>query len=413
MVSNSSDGELVDRRSGLLARADATGRVVFSYRYWSKGKRRRFVIGLFPAITLHDARIAVGQIREQVRAGSDPQIAREQQRAAPTTLSFDRLADLFLERHSKRVKASWREDARYLQTNLRPLWGPRDVSTIGRREIVQLLFAHAEQAPIAANRLRALLGKMFSWAVDVGLLDTSPMFGVRRPSSEGRGRERTLSDTEIRVLWRAFETAKIALSSVAALKVMLLLGARAGEVVGMSVDELHNLDDAHSAYWELPPERMKSRRRHAVPLVGVAREIVLEELSHQVRPHFVFESRSGAQLPRPSLVRILVALIKGLDPNGPDADVVARLQTDRPVAHDLRRTVATGLSKLKVPREDRLALLAHAPRDVHGQVYDHHDRMDERRAALLRWDAHLRKVILDEATTTETVTLRHARGLGW
>jgi hypothetical protein len=137
---------------------------------------------------LHDARIAVGQIREQVRAGSDPQIAREQQREAPTTLSFDRLADLFLERHSKRVKASWREDARYLQTNLRPLWGPRDVSTIGRREIVQLLFAHAEQAPIAANRLRALLGKMFSWAVDVGLLDTSPMFGVRLPSSEGRGR---------------------------------------------------------------------------------------------------------------------------------------------------------------------------------------------------------------------------------
>ena len=140
---------------------------------------------------------------------------------------------------------------------------------------------------------------------------------------------------------------------------------------------------------------MKARRDHLVPLPPLAREIVVIR-SWRARPddRTVFTPRSGARPPRASLARILADLIEGLDgAGGADADVIARLKADRPTAHDLRRTVATNLSKLGIPREDRLSVLGHSPSDVHGQVYDHFDRLPQKRAALERWQDHVRRVI--------------------
>ena len=65
-------GEIIDARSGLIARADKAGAVTFSFRYRSNGARRRIVIGRYPALTLAAARLAVGQLREEVRKGGDP-----------------------------------------------------------------------------------------------------------------------------------------------------------------------------------------------------------------------------------------------------------------------------------------------------------------------------------------------------
>ena len=85
------------------------------------------------------------------------------------------------------------------------------------------------------------------------------------------------------------------------------------------------------------------------------------------------------------------------------------LKADRPTPHDCRRTVATNLSKLGIPREDRLAVLGHAPNDVHGQVYDQFDRLPQKRAALTAWEGHLRQVIGDPpARETNIVTLGSA-----
>ena len=89
------------------------------------------------------------------------------------------------------------------------------------------------------------------------LLAANPMQGVKKPHREGKGKTRNLSDQEIRVLWRALERAEAAPGILAALKSLLLLGQRPGEVAGMAVSELHHLDNDRTAHWELPPGRMK------------------------------------------------------------------------------------------------------------------------------------------------------------
>jgi integrase len=245
--------------------------------------------------------------------------------------------------------------------------------------------------------------QLFGWAHESALLANNPILGVKKPHREGKGKTRTLTDLEIKLLWHAFENAKATSGIVAALKSLLLLGQRPGEVAGMAVSELHHLKDIYAAHWELPASRMKARRAHVVPLPPLARGIVVAELERQsnadpkAKPEFVFASKFAerARLARHSLSQALSRIIEELDDAGDDAETVASLKADRPTPHDLRRTVATGLARLGIPRDDRLAVLAHAYGDVH-EVYDHYERLPQKRAALEMWERHLRKVITDQ-----------------
>jgi integrase len=128
-----------------------------------------------------------------------------------------------------------------------------------------------------------------------------------------------------------------------------------------------------------------ARQRHATPLS---------------EPEFVFASKFAerARLARHSLSQAFSRIIGELDDNGDDAEAVASLKADRPTPHDLRRTLATGLARLGVPRDDRLAVLAHSYGDVH-EVYDQYERLSQKRAALEAWERHLRNVVADQPKT--------------
>ena len=96
---------------------------------------------------------------------------------------------------------------------------------------------------------------------------------------------------------------------------------------------------------------------------------------------------------RHTLSQALKRVIERLEGKGADVSAVRSLQESRPTPHDLRRSCATGLAALGVPREDRLAVLAHVASDIHGAVYDQYDRLKEKRAALAAWENHVATLI--------------------
>jgi integrase len=393
------DGEIIDARSAASARAARDGTVTFSTRYRFGKKRPRIFLGTYPLMSLATARIEANRVHEQVRAGVDPQRERRA-RSEASQLAFNELADLYLTRYAMRSKSSWRLDQRHLRVDVSPHWGEWPATAIMRADVVKLLFGIAARAPIGANRVKAILSKLFSWSVDSGLLDDNPMLGVKNPTREGKGKTRILTDREIWTLWCALETADALPGIVAALKLILVLGQRPGEVAGMAADELHDLDDPRAALWSIPAHRMKARRAHLVPLPPLTREILLAELARPRRSDFVFEGRFARRMARNSLSLALHRVIKGLGDDG------ASLKADRPTPHDLRRSAISGMSRIGVPRDDRMAVAAHSHGDVH-EVYDRHDRLREKRLALEAWERHLRKVIAGE-TGAEVVTLRPA-----
>ena len=290
-------------------------------------------------------------------------------------------------------------------------WGQREASSITRAEIARHLFEIAGRTPVTANRLRSVLKKMFAWALDGALLDHDPTAGIKKPHRERGGKTRTLSDVELRTLWQAFDRAsRIPPEIIAALRVLLLLGQRPGEVAGMAADELHDLDNPKIALWSLSAHRMKSGRPHLVPLPPMAQEFIRAEMARRPGSEFVFAVKplDRGRLARHLLSQTLARIIRGLEPIEDDARAVASLQAVRPTPHDFRRTVATGLSKLGIAREDRLAVLAHSFGDVHGLHYDHFDRLPQKRAALTRWGRHLRKVVAGETDEGVVVTLSRA-----
>jgi integrase len=226
-------------------------------------------------------------------------------------------------------------------------------------------------------------------------------------------KDRTLSPDEIRVLWRAIGEGPISDSVAAALRLVLPTGLRPGEIAGAAIVELADIENGGRARLEIPADRMKGRRAHVAPLAPMALGIVQEQLSRAtLGQEHVFPSHFEKRGPiaRHSMSQGLRRVIAGLRPIEEDADAIERLKANPPTPHDFRRTVATGLAALGIPREDRLAVLAHTLGDVHGLHYDKYDRMNEKLRALEAWEQHVAKLIgPQEALSSNIVKIGERR----
>jgi integrase len=380
--------ELWDARtSGLCVRISPGGVRTWTFRYRPKDSAsfKRLALGRYPEVGLALARARAQEKRVEVAGGADPQAARKSKRAA-SALTFDSLADDYLERYAKPHKRSWANDALYLRAHVRPVWGPRPANKFGRADAAVLLDNIAKAAPTSANRTQSILSRVFNWAIESGLLEVNPLARMPKRAKETAAKDRVLAPDEIRVLWSALDGDG---SVAAALRFVMLTGLRPGEVAGAAIAELADVDNAARARLEIPAARMKAGRAHVVPLAPMALAIVRAQLERAVdgQAH-LFPSAFADRGPvaRHSLSQGLRRIIEAL----PDRTVVKR---PYPTPHDFRRTVATGLAALGVAREDRLAVLAHAQDDVHGIHYDKHDRFAEKRRALEAWEARLAEII--------------------
>jgi len=388
------------KTAGLCLRISATGVASWSYRYRPRAGSgyQRVTLGTVSDIGLADARERAARYRASILDGADPQRERVARRtAAANVLTFDALADRYLNEYAKPRKSSWRNDESYLKRP-REAWGDRTANTITRRDAITLLDKIKATAPTSANRTQTVVVTLFNWAVEDELLELNPLSGLKKRAPE-KPKERILSEDEIRVLWRALEAADGTSTDIAAaLQMLLLTGQRPGEVAGATQDELFALDDAKSAQWQIDAGRMKARRTHIVPLAPLARKLFIEAIARRRTQDDrvgVFASRflSRTTLARHSISQALKRIIVRLDTSGQDCETIRALKGNPPSPHDFRRTVATGLASLGIPREDRLAVLAHQATDVHGAVYDQYERLREKRIALQAWERHLAKVL--------------------
>src|SRR6516225_6664328 len=186
---------------GFCVRVTPNGVKTFSVLYRHAGRKRRYTIGTYPPLTLADARDKAKAALRSAEKGQDPAAEKRAQAHADT---FTELAELYMERHAKPKKKSWRDDDRRVNNVLVPRFGKIHAKAITRADVRILLEEIAERAPIEANRTLALFRRIFSWAMSLDLVETSPCLAIPRPAQETE-RERTLTDGEIRAVWAACE----------------------------------------------------------------------------------------------------------------------------------------------------------------------------------------------------------------
>lgn len=362
-----------DGRKGLGLRISPTGGKSWIFVYRRSGKLTRITMGRYPEMTLADAHMELTRLRGMLRKGTDPgqaeRVARLEEIRAPTVAQ---LCELYLERYAKPLKRSWGEDQRILNKDVLPRWGHVKARDIVRRDVIALLDDIVDRgAPIQANRSLACMRKMFNFAVERSILETSPCIAVKRPGRETQ-RDRVLNEKEIQKFWNALDGMNASLAIRCALKLQLVTAQRKGEVLGAEWPEV----DLAAGWWNIPAEKAKNRLAHRVPLSRLALELLSQV--PRLSERFVFSSRQGDRPLR-------------------DVDHVLRRSRDafgiaHFTPHDLRRTAASHMAGMGISRLVLSKILNHVETGITA-VYDRHSYDGEKRVALDAWARRLEGII--------------------
>ena len=354
---------------GFGVRVSAQGRKTWQLRYRTNGRQRRLKIGSYPTVGLAKARAAARSALGRVADGADPAAAKHVERQGGT---FRELAALYMAKHAKPRKRSWRDDERILNVELLPVLGTSRAKAVTRTQVRELVEAIADRgAPIMANRTLALVRKVFNVGIDQEFdgLEGNPAARLTPPGVEQR-RDRVLSVDEIKRVWAALEQEPILPAALVRLR--LLTAQRGGEIRGMLWIEL----DLDAGWWTVPSARSKNRLAHRVPLSPPVVDIFANLPKTPSR--WVFPSPYVEDQPIKNLARGMkrIRARSGVDFRG----------------HDLRRTAASVMASSGVSRTVIGKILNHAEPGVTA-VYDRHSYDPEKRAALDAWGSRVEQIV--------------------
>lgn len=388
------------------------GRKTFVLMYRSAaGKQRRLKLGVYPIVSLAEARKAAKVALGQVAQDNDPAAERAAKRAALSTpgSTVAELVAAFIE--DRQCLRSVKEYERTLNRYVVPVWGDRPVCDITRRDVRDLIGTFKNRrlrsyspdpgrtgAPVMAARTLAITRKMFNFAIEHEWLDDkarNPCVMVRAEKSKAR--DRALTHDEISALWHALDTDIPAFHSdgrqkrqypairrlnAAFFRLLLLTAQRPGEVKGLVWEDI----DLKAGIWTIPASKAKNGKSHRVPLSTQALAIL-----HDLEPDD--ERRSGPVFASPKRGRNTKNAVE----RRPLANVQKAVERLRKRlgfefrAHDLRRTAASQIAEAgygaTVPK-----ILNHTNRTVTA-IYDRYSYDREKRAALEAWGETLARIV--------------------
>jgi integrase len=388
--------EIADlRQVGLVLRVTANGARSFAFRFRHPLTRKtlRATIGAYPGTSLEVARKRAKEMAAQVGAGTSPIEAKRAERDKAPSRTFQALAERYVKEHAERHKRprSAEEDRRNLAVHILPRWGRHDFRNIHRADVIELIESIiGDGKHAAANRVHSLISKVFSFAIDAGLLDANPCARLKKRGVETPGR-RVLSDDEIAAFWHGIVRPPASRAIGLALRLALLTATRANEVVGARKTEFRDLDNPKLAAWLIPGERVKNKLDHWVPLAPIAVKTIKAavELTND-DDEYLFPTRlnrAGA-IGRHALGMTMARFGKRLtEPTS--------WQRELPSPHDLRRTANTRLAEMGIAKEVRDRCLNHVTslRDPESKHYNVYAFEKERRAALGQWANKISSII--------------------
>lgn len=380
--------EYVDRVvPGLALRVSPRGVKTWALRYRIGRRLRRWTIGSAPTLSLADAREQARAALRRVPLGHDPALAKQERRDADT---FGDVAARYLTEYAQPRKRSWKDDRRLLTSEVLPQWRHRPAREIRRRDAREVIEAVARRgAPILANRLRALLHKLFAFAVAGELVDSNPVTAVPRPGVE-RQRDRVLREDEIRTLWMALDAQPAEMA--AAFKLRLITAQRGGEVVNMRWSDV----DVAGGWWTIPAEHSKNKLPHRVPFTPPAIAI-LEALRARVDEALTARKARGHDDGKAPIY-----VLAGARGKRQRSAAAATFGIPDFIGHDLRRTAASYMASAGVSRLVISKVLNHVERGVTA-VYDRHSYDAEKRTALETWARRLDAILSETPQTGAAV----------
>lgn len=363
---------------GLYLEVVPTGGRWWRVKYRFAGKEKRLALGVYPTVSLKDARRRRDEARQLLASGVDPLVQRKARKAAQqegATNSFEVIAREWHAKHSH----TWTPEhaariLRRFERDLFPWLGARPIADITAPELLTVLRRVEKRGALdTAHRGLSACGQVFRYAVSTGRTPRDPTSDLRDalpPAKRGNFAAVTEPGRLAGIL-RVIDSYQGTFTVSCALRLAPLVFVRPGELRKAEWKDV----DLEAAEWRYIAT--KSGTPHIVPLSHQAVAILRELQPLTGRGRFVFPGARSSD--RPMSDNALLGALRRLG-----------IPKEEMTAHGFRAAARTILDEVLGFRTDLIEhQLAHAVKDPNGRAYNRTAHLPERRRLMQSWSDYL------------------------
>jgi integrase len=410
-IRNLKSGErLVDQgdSSGLRIKKSTKGITSFFYRYRHpvSNKIKQVKLGVYPELSLAQARVKLLELKAKRASGIDPRFFIEERKtmveercaeSSKSILTIENMVELYLtqrieDRITKsgeriagaRVRKGQIETRRTLKHDVIDVIGDRDAATLSRKDISELIMRIVDRgAPVQAGSVLRELCLVYEYAIGLDWFSenfsnpaekaksTLKQANIKLTNSRG---SRAFSDEELSNFMCWLAESKLSMPVKGVFLLTIWTGCRTGEICTARWENV----DLDKGILHLPTTKSGAKRN-----VQLSRQAVeyLRSIKLVTGTYLFPSQKTKKAITQNHLTSQTWHLRKSGD----------MLDIEHWTPHDLRRTVRTGLARLRIPNEVAEAVLGHAPKGIVG-TYNLHHYEEECREALQLWADHMEQL---------------------
>lgn len=380
---------------GMYMEVMPNGSKYWRLKYRLLGKEKRLALGVYPAVSLAEAREGRDIAKKMIKAGEDPCFVKKEgrrQKVLNAEHTFKAVASEWHKAYLVRWSENYgKEIIHRLEQDVFPHIGNRPIADISPMELLEVIKKIEKRGALeAARRTLQLCGQVFKYAIPHGLAERNPapdITGALAPYKRKHFAALEASDIPefLQVLDR--NEARLFPQTRHAMQLLMLTFVRTSELIEASWDEF----DLEAKEWAIPAERMKMRKPHLVPLSDQAIAILKEQKELTGQWQWVFPNR-----------------VRPLEPMSNNTILVALKRMgykSRMTGHGFRAlAMSTIKEKLGWRHEVVDRQLAHAHRNSVIAAYDRAEFWDDRKKMMQEWADYL-----DTAAKEEKIVKRELK----
>ena len=360
--------------AGLYLEVVPSGSRYWRMKYRFNGKEKRMAFGVYPAVSLAQARALRDDAKKKLAEGIDPSLAKKEEKLVRDVQLNNTFQAVALEWHGTKV-SRWSEGyasdiIEAFNKDIFPYIGQQPVNEIKPLVLLNVLRRiESRGATEKAKKVRQRCSEVFRYAIVTGRAEYNPAADLTSAMSGHESKHYPfLTVEELPDFFKALAGYTGSPLVVLAARLLILTGVRTGELRGAFWSEF----DLEKAVWEIPAERMKMKRPHLVPLSTQALEIVQQLKVMSGQYPLVFPGRND---PRKTMSEASIN------------QVFKRIgYTGRVTGHGFRHTMSTILHEEGFNTAWIETQLAHVDKNAIRGTYNHALYLEGRRE-MMQWYA--------------------------
>ena len=364
---------------GLYLYITPAGGKSWRWKYQIDGKENQMTFGMYPDVSLSEARELRDSARKHKKRGVDPMAERKTAKLVRRVAAEDSFSTV-----GKAWFTQWKGDRnarhadytlRRLETNVFPELGARPVSEIQTLELVAMTKKIADRGALdIAKRSFQTCSQIFRYAIAHGLATRNPAADIK-PSDILATRKKKnfarIDARELPELLRHIEAYQGAVTTRIAMKLMALTFVRTSELIGARWTEI----DFDNAEWRIPAHRMKMKAEHIVPLAPLTMEVLRTLQIASGHSKLLFPGERDHEKPMS---------------NNPILGALKRMgYQGKMTGHGFRGIASTVLHEQGFEHEHIELQLAHTERKSVSAAYNHAKYLEQRRVLMNHWARYL------------------------